>query len=88
MKWKKVDGCDVLLSEDPKTIQESIIDYILYLREERKIASSSISTNVAAIRKFYDCNDIELKWNRIKINHFFLEFPNLWYTVISQGVPC
>jgi integrase len=66
MKWKKVDGCDVLLSEDPKTIQESIIDYIIYMREERKIASTSISTNVAAIRKFYDCNDIELKWKKIK----------------------
>jgi hypothetical protein len=36
MKWKKVDGCDVLLSEDPKTIQESIIDYIIFLREGAK----------------------------------------------------
>jgi site-specific recombinase XerD len=64
MKWKKVDGCDVLLSEDPKTIQESIIDYIIFLREERKIASTSISTNVAAIRKFYDCNDIRIKMEK------------------------
>ena len=29
-------------------------------------ASSTINTRIAAVRKFYDCNDIELKWKKIK----------------------
>jgi integrase len=36
------------------------------MREELKIASSTINTRIAAVRKFYDCNDIELKWKKIK----------------------
>jgi integrase len=52
--------------EDPKIIQQSIIDYIIYLREELKLASTTINARVAAIRKFYDCNDIELRWKKIK----------------------
>jgi integrase len=43
-----------------------LIDYIIYMREELKIASLSINTKIAPLRKFYDCNDIELRWKKIK----------------------
>jgi integrase len=36
------------------------------MREELKVASTTINTRIAAVRKFYDCNDIELKWKKIK----------------------
>src|ERR687898_1751023 len=66
MKFRNIESCDSLIMEDPKIIQQSIIDYIIYLREELKLASTTINARVAAIRKFYDCNDIELRWKKIK----------------------
>jgi hypothetical protein len=54
------------VTEDPKIIQDSLINYIIYLREEMKIASSTISTRIPILLKFYYCNEIELKWKKIK----------------------
>ena len=34
MKFRNIESCDSLIMEDPKIIQQSIIDYIIYLREE------------------------------------------------------
>jgi integrase len=66
MKFRNIDSCDLLLNDDRKRIEDSIINYIVYLREELKIASTTINARAAAIRKFYDCNDIELRWRKIK----------------------
>jgi integrase len=66
MKYKNVEGCDSLLTEDPKIIEGSLIDYIIHMREELKVASATINARIAAVRKFYDCNDIELRWKKIK----------------------
>ena len=66
MYHRKVDSCDQLLQEDPKVIEGQLIDYIIHMREELKIASATINTRIASIRKFYDTNDIELRWKKIK----------------------
>jgi integrase len=66
MRFKKVESCDLLLKEDPRVIEEQLIDYVIYNREELKIASNSINSKIAPIRKFYECNDIELRWKKIK----------------------
>jgi hypothetical protein len=66
MRFKKVESCDLLLKEDPRVIEEQLIDYVIYNREELKIASLSINSKIAPIRKFYECNDIELRWKKIK----------------------
>jgi integrase len=36
------------------------------MREELKISAATINTRIAPIKKFYDTNDIELKWKKIK----------------------
>lgn len=66
MRFRNVDDCSQLLQGDPRLIQSQIIEYIIYLREERKLGSNSINTNIAAIKKFYETNDIDLKWAKIK----------------------
>src|SRR5215207_367557 len=66
MQYKKVVSCDLLLQEDPRLAQQRLIDYIIYMREELKISAATINTRIAPIKKFYDTNDIELKWKRIK----------------------
>jgi hypothetical protein len=50
MRFKKVEGCDLLLKEDPRIVEEQLIDYIIYSREELKIASNSINSKIAPIR--------------------------------------
>lgn len=37
MKYKQIEHCDLLVKEDAKIIQEQLIDYILYMREELNI---------------------------------------------------
>lgn len=66
MKYRKVEGCDQLLEGDPRLIQSRLIDYVIYLREEKKLVGGTINTSMAVIRKFYDTNDIELRWKKIK----------------------
>jgi hypothetical protein len=51
MKYRKVDNCDRLLEGDPRLIQSQLIEYIIYLKEERKLVGSTIGTTMAIIRK-------------------------------------
>jgi integrase len=66
MQFRKIEHCDQLLEGDPKIIQSQLIDYIIWLREEKKLVGATINTRIAAMRKFYDTNNIELKWKKIK----------------------
>ena len=47
-------------------IQKNIIDYISYLKKSAVIAPRSIAVYLAAIRKFYSLNDIQLNWDKIR----------------------
>src|SRR5215204_5275006 len=67
MIFRKINDCSLLLKGDPQLIQSWLIDYAIYLREEKGLISKSINTKLAALRKFYDCNDMELKWKKIKM---------------------
>jgi integrase len=59
------DQYDRLLDKDPKTIQMDICQYILYLRE-KGLSSATINMYLAAVRKFYINNDVQLNWERIR----------------------
>jgi integrase len=78
MLYVKVENVDHLLIPDPKLIQSNIIDFIVYLKNTKKLAPASIATYVASIHHFYDINEVELKWK--KINSFRGEF----YTVVED----
>ncbi|MGH9976079.1 MAG: hypothetical protein ACRD8Z_09640, partial [Nitrososphaeraceae archaeon] len=66
MKFRKVKDCDQLLAEDPMITQRQLTDYVISLRVENKLNATTIKTRLAAVKKFYDTNDIELKWKKIK----------------------
>jgi site-specific recombinase XerD len=80
MNWLSLSNDDdndsgdynTILQKDPRLIASDIIDYIIYLRNEKKLAPATVSKDVAALHHFYEMNDIELKWN--KINSFKDEF--------------
>jgi integrase len=62
---KEVDK--LLMNHETKLIQKCIIDFIIYLREEKQLSYSTISGYVDALKCFYDGNDIdkEINWSRI-----------------------
>jgi integrase len=66
MLYRKVESCDQLFGE-AALIQSQLIDYIIHLREEKKLVSKTIHSNLEALKKFYDTNDVELKWKKIKM---------------------
>jgi integrase len=57
---------------EPKLIQSDIIDFILYIRDQKKLSPASINAYVAALRHFYVMNDVTLNWD--KISNFKGEF--------------
>lgn len=54
-----------LLEEEPKDIQSDIIDFINYLQNEKKSSSATVNAYVAAVKRFYEMNDIVLNWRKI-----------------------
>ena len=67
------ENYDKLLTSNPRMIQSRIIDFIIYCKDTKQLAPSTIRGNIAAIKHFYEMNDIEdLKWK--KINAFQGEF--------------
>ncbi|HEY6405411.1 MAG TPA: hypothetical protein VIX38_04985, partial [Nitrososphaeraceae archaeon] len=58
------DAHDRLLEKEPKLIQMDICDFITHLRKSGR-SPATVSSYVAALRRFYDMNDIELHWRKI-----------------------
>jgi integrase len=66
---KLIDG------RDTKIIQADIIDWITHLKDIEKKSPASINLYVAAVKHFYEMNDITL--NNRRINAFKPEFHNV-----------
>jgi integrase len=65
MKFLKLDNYDRILDLDPKVLQMSICDYIVFLKS-KGLAYRTIASYVAAIHRFFDMNDvISLNWKKI-----------------------
>jgi integrase len=63
---------DKLLDKEPKLIQMDICDYVLHLKE-KQLSAATVSMYLAAVRKFYEMNDIsQLHWKKI---HSFKDEP-------------
>lgn len=66
MKFRRISTSDELIKEDPRFLQSNIIDWLIHLKEVKKLSSASIILYCAAIHHFYDMNDIVgLNWNKI-----------------------
>lgn len=55
-----------LTDMDTKLAQMNICDYISYLRNQKNLASQTVTGYASAIRKFYVMNDIQLNWEKIR----------------------
>ena len=56
---------NLLAYQDPLLIQAKIIDYILHLKNDKKLSAITIRQYIEAIMHFYSMNDITL--NRKKL---------------------
>jgi integrase len=73
LKHIKIHDLEVLLDFNQKVIKEMIIDYILYLRDERKIANRSIKVHLSAILRFFQKNNDDFN---LRINNFDIHLPH------------
>jgi integrase len=66
MRFCKVDTYDQLLHIDLKRLEGLIRDYIIHMREDRKLAPASIANYCAAISHFFEMNDVTINWKKLK----------------------
>lgn len=78
--YLKVPNYEMLLQKySNKEMEMKIIEYILYLREERKVSPSTIRVHIAALKHFFEMNDfVDINWK--KISKYVGEF----YTVAED----
>jgi site-specific recombinase XerD len=70
MNFVNIKTYDELLQFDTKSIESHIRDFIIYLRDEKKLADGTINGYVSAIIHFYDCqlhSDINIRWKKLKV---------------------
>lgn len=61
MKFCKIDNYDEMLQIQPiKKLEGLIRDYLIHLREDKKVSPASIAVYSAAIAHFYEMNDITI----------------------------
>ena len=58
------------LQGEPKLIESQIIDYVIHLREELNLSSSTINNRVAAVKKFYETQKCIQQLNGRKIKSY------------------
>src|SRR5690348_5583361 len=62
-KYKKVKTLDELLLLNPVTLKDNIEDYLVHLKDDRKLAQGTRSANCAALKHFFVMNDVILNWD-------------------------
>jgi integrase len=66
MKFIKIQNYDDIVKIDAATLESYIRDFIIYLKEERRLAPASIHLYIAALAHFCDMNDITIRWKKLK----------------------
>src|SRR5919106_1001906 len=66
----KIHDLQVLLDFSPKVIKQMLVDYMLYLRDERRISRTSIKVYLTAILHFFQINndDFNLTMKNFRIH--------------------
>ena len=80
MKHIKCPDYEKALTEhSAKGMQDKIIEFVMYLRNERKVSPAKIRVHVAAIKHFFEINDfLGINWK--KFSMFMGEF----YSVVDD----
>lgn len=65
--YLKAPRFDTLLQDySIKGMEMNIIEYVMYLRDQRKVSPSTIKVHVAALKHFFEMNDfIGINWKKV-----------------------
>jgi integrase len=66
LRYRGFNTCDQILQEDQKIAQAHLVDYTIYMREELQLSKSTINNRLAAVKKFFEKNQVDLRWKHIK----------------------
>ena len=66
LRYRGFNTCEQLLQEDEKIAQARLVDYVNYMKDESQLSKYTINNRLAAVKKFYEKNQIDLKWRFIK----------------------
>ena len=65
IKFCQVDSYEAMLEIPIRQLESKIRDYLIYLREDRKVSAATISLYLASITHFYEMNDVSINWKRL-----------------------
>jgi integrase len=65
MQYIKDNSVSNLVKQDSKTTEQQLKTYLVDLRRNQKLSYASLSIRLAALRKFYEMNDVVLNWKKV-----------------------
>lgn len=65
MRFCQFEKYEQLLEIEDSQKFELISDFLIYLKQERKVSSSSINITFSAIKRFYKSNRVTLDWDHL-----------------------
>ena len=66
MAFCKITDYEEMASLQAHVLEGLIRDYIVYLRQERRLSPATVSGYIAPIAHFYNMNDLEIRWKKLK----------------------
>lgn len=65
MRFININKASSLIKQDTKAIEQQLISYLVDQRRNQKLSHSVMSMRLAAIRKFYEMNDVVINWKKV-----------------------
>jgi integrase len=62
----KIDNYYDMLKLESQKLEGAIRDFIIHMRQDRKLSPATVAVRIAAISHFYAMNDIELRWKKLR----------------------
>ena len=84
MKFLKCTNYDDLLRIEPRKLEGLIMDYIVYMREGKRLAHATMASRAAAISHFLQMNDIQINWKKIK--KYMIEVTTIFLIFFIQEI--
>ena len=66
MAFCKITDYEEMASLQAHVLEGVIRDYIVYLRQERRLSPATVSGYIAPIAHFHNMNDLEIRWKKLK----------------------
>ena len=65
MQYIKTTSVSDLVNQDNKAIEQQLISYLVDLRINQKLSYAVLALRLAALRKFYEMNDVVINWKKV-----------------------